>query len=142
MGKKRPKIIAAAVVEHEGKVLLTKEILEDGKEYWIVPGGSVEWGETLEQAVVREIKEETNLDITVERLLDHKEAIFPEYDYHTIIFFYLVHPLHLEMTLEGKVKDGKFFSLDELPAIQLVESAKWILEQHFPEIPANLISWP
>ena len=41
----------------------------EGSEYYAVPGGSVESGETIEQTAVREIKEETGLDVTLKRLL-------------------------------------------------------------------------
>ena len=72
----KPKIVVAAVIEKDGKYLLIKEKLSDGIEKWIVPGGKVEFGEKLEDAVKREIKEETNLDIEILEFLDFYEAVF------------------------------------------------------------------
>ena len=125
----RPKIIASALIEKDDKFLLVKEILEDGKEYWIVPGGKVEFGETLADAVKREIKEETNLDIEVLKFLDFEESIHVNHNYHTIIFFFLAKPLNKEFILDKKVLEAKFFSPNEIRKLNLVESASWILKK-------------
>jgi len=125
----RPKIIASALIEKDDKFLLVKEILEDGKEYWIVPGGKVEFGETLVDAAKREIKEETNLDIEILKFLDFEESIHLNHNYHTIIFFFLAKPLNKNFILDKKVLQAKFFSQDEIRKLNLVESASWILEK-------------
>lgn len=48
------------------------------KDQWIIPGGHLEWGETLEEGLIREIKEETGLDINIIELLDVHDAVFSE----------------------------------------------------------------
>lgn len=59
---------AQALIIEEGKILLAKHHdLTIDEVYWCLPGGGVEAGESPEQAVVRELKEETNLDIRVIR---------------------------------------------------------------------------
>ena len=132
MEKKLPKVIASALIEKDNKILLVKEILEGGNEYWILPGGSVEFGESLTEAVKREIKEETNLDIEINNFLDFKESIHPKVGYHTIIFFFHAIPKNSDIKLENKALDGRFFSKDEIQKLNLVESAKWILEKYGP----------
>ncbi|MFX1326084.1 MAG: NUDIX domain-containing protein [Promethearchaeota archaeon] len=64
------------IMRYQGAVILNDQILlikhrqyNDGFEYWLLPGGGIEKGETEEECVKREIKEETNLDVVVERLL-------------------------------------------------------------------------
>jgi 8-oxo-dGTP diphosphatase len=54
---------AVAVIVDEGRVLLVHR-RKHGKEYYVLPGGGVEPGETVEEACVREVKEETGLDVT------------------------------------------------------------------------------
>lgn len=59
---------AAAIIIKNGKILLIRRIKE-GREYFVFPGGGVEEKEKIEEAVIREIKEELNLDISIEKLL-------------------------------------------------------------------------
>jgi ADP-ribose pyrophosphatase len=58
-----PRVAVGAVVKRESKVLLVKRRDAPGQGTWAIPGGSVELGETLQQAAEREIKEETGLTI-------------------------------------------------------------------------------
>ncbi|UUU38734.1 NUDIX hydrolase [Streptomyces sp. NBC_00162] len=56
--------VAAAVVVHEGRVLLVRRRMAEGNLSWQFPAGKVEPGETWEDAAVRETKEETGLDVS------------------------------------------------------------------------------
>ena len=47
----RPVLVVAVLVRRKNKFLLVKETLEDGKDYWIVPGGKVEFSETIEEDI-------------------------------------------------------------------------------------------
>ncbi len=62
------KTAARVIILNQGKVLLIHR-LKYGKEYYVLPGGSIEKGETPQQAAIREIKEETNFDITLDKIL-------------------------------------------------------------------------
>ena len=124
-----PKVVAAALVEKDGKYLLVKEVLESGREHWIIPGGKVEFGETIEEAVRREIKEETNLDVEISRFLCFKEAVHTKYNYHTVIFFFLAKPMNEKITTDSAIKEWRFFSVEEaLKLDNLVDSARNLLE--------------
>lgn len=59
----RTGIRSSAIVKDNNKILLIHRI-KDGDEYWTFPGGGVEEGETWEETVIRELKEETNLNVT------------------------------------------------------------------------------
>lgn len=124
---KQPRVVVGALIEQNGKYLLVKEVLEDNREYWIIPGGGVDFGESLEEAIKREIKEETGLDIEIIRYIQHKEAIFPEYNYHTIIFLFLAKPLNKNLIFEDKILEGGFLTKKEIKKIKLVDSAVWFL---------------
>jgi len=65
-----PKIRATTVLMEDGCILLVEQqVTESLDRKWSLPGGTLEWCESLEQCVVRETKEETGLDVAVDRLL-------------------------------------------------------------------------
>jgi len=77
------KIRAVGIVIKDGKILVMHRI-RNGEEFYVLPGGGVEIGETVEEAVVRELLEETTLQIKIDRLLYHHI-----YDNGSEQFFYL-----------------------------------------------------
>jgi len=79
---------AAAVIGQDGRILLAKRNIFP-KGIWTLPGGGVDYGETSERAVVREIKEETGLTIEPIQLINVHEMIVPENKVHRVIFFYM-----------------------------------------------------
>lgn len=129
MKPKFPKLVVAGLIEKDGKFLLVKEPLESGRDVWLIPGGKVEFGESLEQAVLREIKEELGIDTKIDKYINFKEAIFPDFGYHTVIFFYSLIPLGEKLLLEEKIIDAKYFSKRQLKNLELIDSADWLLKQ-------------
>mgnify|MGYP001496438931 CR=1 FL=1 len=84
---------AAAIIIKEGKILLIHRI-KNGKQYFVFPGGGVEKGERTEETVMREVKEELNLDVlNIEKLLfqiknqGRKELYFLIKDFSGIVEF-------------------------------------------------------
>ena len=57
---------SAVVINNEGKILLHRRSDND---LWALPGGAMEIGESISESVVREVKEETGLDVVIERLV-------------------------------------------------------------------------
>ena len=64
-----PKLVTVVVVEHEGKILLGRRNIDPGKGMWSFFGGYVNRGEKVEEAALREVKEETNLDVQLEDMI-------------------------------------------------------------------------
>jgi len=124
-----PRIISAVVLMKEDKVMLVKEVLEDYNEHWIFPGGGVEFGETLEEASIREIKEELGLDVKIKEFLGFKEIIRTQFNYHTVIFFFIAEPLNGDITRIEKVLDARYFTLSEALGLSIVDSARWAIEE-------------
>jgi|TARA_B100001971_G_scaffold175431_1_gene169050 nucleoside triphosphatase len=68
--------VGGLILHKSGEILLVKSF--KWKDYWTVPGGHIEIGETAENAIKREIKEEVGLDIDSASLLLIQEAIYPK----------------------------------------------------------------
>ena len=71
--------VAAAVIRHEGKIFATQRGYGPWKDWWEFPGGKIEEGETPEEALVREIREELDTEITVDRKAGHIDYEYPEF---------------------------------------------------------------
>jgi 8-oxo-dGTP diphosphatase len=72
---KRPQLAVSAVIFREGKVLLVRRARSPGKGFYSLPGGRVEFGENLHQALAREVEEETGLAIDIVGLAGWQEVL-------------------------------------------------------------------
>ena len=91
----QPVVGVGAVIIKDGKIVLIKRGNEPSKGKWSIPGGHVELGENLKEAVIRETKEETCLDVDNPILMDVVENVDldeqSKIKYHYVIVDYLVH---------------------------------------------------
>ena len=81
------KHVVAAVILKDGKVFATRRGYGEWKGWWEFPGGKIEAGETPQAALVREIREELDAEISVGNLLDTVEWDYP--DFHLTMHCYL-----------------------------------------------------
>ncbi len=126
--KRKHRIRVSVLVLKKKKVYLLKNII-NGKEAWFLPGGAVDWGETLEDAAVREVEEELGVGVKINRLVAVLDSISPQKDFHTIDVIFLGHLLGKPVP-KGEVSDveevtknqysigGKWFGVDELNEIE------------------------
>lgn len=103
--------VVAAIIQKENKILATKRGYGEFINMWEFPGGKIEPGETKEQALVREIKEELNIEISVDRF-----ALDIEYQYPN---FYLFMSCFMCSIKEGSIEllehnDGKWITKEDL----------------------------
>ena len=82
--------MGALAVDH-GRLLCIRRGHGPGAGLWSLPGGRVEAGESLYEAVVREVMEETGLEVVVDRFVGHVERIGD--DYHFVILDFAVTPM-------------------------------------------------
>ena len=71
--------VVAALIVHDGRIFATQRGYGEYKDWWEVPGGKVEPGETPEEALVREIREELATEIAVERYVTTVEWDYPAF---------------------------------------------------------------
>ena len=123
----RPIVGIGAIIMRDGKILLEKRKNDPGKGKWSVPGGVVELGENVTQTVIREVKEETGLDVAEPEHIDVVDQITRDeggrIKYHFVIIDYLV-----------KLKGGMLKAAsdaDELEWVSLSEVEKYDLTGTF-----------
>jgi 8-oxo-dGTP diphosphatase len=71
----RPQLAVSAVIFREGKVLLLRRAKSPGNGFWSLPGGRVEFGESLHTALTREVEEEAGLEIDIVALAGWREVL-------------------------------------------------------------------
>ena len=86
-GCRAPRIRVAAVIVRDGAVLLIRHAKE-GRTYWLLPGGGVDYGEPLGAALIREVKEETNLDIRPLDVVFVNDSIPPDGRRHIVNVYF------------------------------------------------------
>lgn len=86
---KEPRIRVAGILKETDNILFVKH-RKNNEEYYLLPGGGVEFGETFEEALLREFMEEVNLEVKIEGLYFISEAIDPNGEKHIINFIFEV----------------------------------------------------
>jgi 8-oxo-dGTP diphosphatase len=129
MKKYTGKTSTAIIPFNEGKILLIKRNTLPFKGYWALPGGRMDPGETIEQTVVREVKEETGLTVTIlSKIGEYVEKGIKddiEYEYYPTCF--VVKPVGGEVIKqESEIQEIQLFSLKELPEPLAFEHQKMI----------------
>ena len=107
-----PGLAVIVAVINEGKVLLTKR---EDFEVWCLPGGGVEEGESLAEGAIREMKEETGLDVELTRLVGvYSRMGGGMHDVHAVL--YAARPIGGELkTQPNEVIEAAYFSFERLP---------------------------
>lgn len=122
---------------HEGRVLLIKRGKEPLKGRWLVPGGTVELGETLEDAIVREVREETGLEVRPREVvlvfdrIEHREG---RVAYHYVIVDYLCDYVAGVPRAATDAEDVAFVGQAELSAYDLPEKALEVVLDGFRRV--------
>lgn len=129
---RQPRLGCGAVIQRaDGAILLVQRGRPPEQGHWGLPGGKVDWMEKVEDAVVREVEEETGLRVAVTRLLCVVDHFEPALGQHWVAPVYLVHALDATI---ASVKEPDallaldWFTADALPA-PLTVSARRALEQ-------------
>jgi 8-oxo-dGTP diphosphatase len=106
----------AAILVRDGRVLLVKRNIEPGRGLWSLPGGFIEEDETVEQAVIREVREETGLSCLPRRLCDAhamRSAVYGS----ILVLCFEADIDGGELKAGGDAEETRFFPRDQLPEI-------------------------
>ncbi len=117
MNYKSPKLTADGTILKDKKILLIKRKNEPFKGKWALPGGYVEYGEKVEDTIIREIYEETGLKTKIRDLIGIYSDPKRDPRGHTITVAYLLDIKSGELKSGDDASDAKFFDLKDLPKL-------------------------
>jgi mutator protein MutT len=124
-----PQVCVGAVIVDDDRLLLIRRGHGPAAGEWSVPGGRVEFGELLVEAVVREVKEETGLDVAVGDYLGHVERLGD--DHHFVIHDFLAIAFEAEPVIVGDdAAEARWVALSEVADLNLVEGLAEFLADH------------
>ncbi|HLA79506.1 MAG TPA: NUDIX hydrolase [Vicinamibacteria bacterium] len=129
-----PSVGVGAVLVHQGGILLVRRGKEPLRGRWTIPGGTVELGETLEDALIREIQEETGLTVRPREPLlvfDRVERDAGRVRYHYVIIDYLCDFVAGTLHAGSDALEVALVNPEDLPAYQLPEQSLEVAREGF-----------
>ena len=138
----RPVVGVGGVIIENGRALLIRRGSEPLRGQWSIPGGTLELGESLQEGVARELREETGLEVRVLELIEVFDRIFPDEHlqvseqkrgprFHFVIVDYLCERIGGKPLAGSDVTDVAFSTEDELSKYSLTETATRVLKKAF-----------
>jgi ADP-ribose pyrophosphatase YjhB (NUDIX family) len=114
-----PRVRVAAIVLRGDEILLVRHE-KDGKVYYLLPGGGVDFGESLSDALAREVREETGLEVRPAEVVWLSDSIPPDRHRHIVNIWFLAEEVGgtLNCVPDHRVISAEFHSLDSLNTLE------------------------
>jgi 8-oxo-dGTP diphosphatase len=126
--------VGAIIIKGE-EVMLARRGKEPGYGEWSIPGGVVKLGETLEEAVIREVSEEANLEVRVEEMVEVLERIFRDpqgkVQYHYVLVDFLCEHLSGEANPASDALEIQWVPESKIPRQPLPGRTKRVIQKAF-----------
>ena len=137
----RPVVGVGAIITRGDAVLLVRRGREPQKGIWSIPGGVLKVGETLEEGVCREVREEVGLDVRVLERVEVVERILPDADgkveYHYILIDYLCEPTGGSLQAADDAAEAAWVERGDLDTYAITTGTTTVIDQAF-EVRDNL----
>jgi ADP-ribose pyrophosphatase YjhB (NUDIX family) len=134
----RPFIAASAAVIRDGKVLIVRRARIPASGVYTLPGGVVETGETLVDAVAREVREETGLTVAPVALAGYREVILRDGEgrvsRHFVILSFAARWLAGDVSLNEELDDARWLHPAEIAGLKTTEGLEEIVASAFTRL--------
>jgi len=134
----RPYLAVSAAIVRKGKLLVVRRARKPAQGLYTFPGGGIEAGETLHEAVTREVREETALTIEPVALAGHREAIMRDaqgrVERHFVILCFASRWLAGEPKLNEELDDARWVTLAELASLRTTDGLAEIASAAFDRL--------
>jgi len=128
---KNIRIRVAAIILNKKKEILLVNHRKKGKSYWLFPGGGVEYGESIEDALKRELKEELSIKMDkISNMVFCHETIYPDKSRHIFNIYYKVNiknNLKFWVKIDKVLTNAKFFGVDGFKSLLFYPDIKDII---------------
>jgi ADP-ribose pyrophosphatase YjhB (NUDIX family) len=128
----RPFLAVSAAIFRDGKVLVVRRARKPALNLYTMPGGVVEAGETLTEAVAREVREETSLQIEVLALAGHREAVMRDaqgrVERHFVIMCFAARWISGETVLNEELDDARWLDPAEIAGLRTTDGLAEIVD--------------
>lgn len=118
--------VSAAIIMKDNKIFVTQRGYGEFKDWWEFPGGKIEEGETSEECLKREIKEELKADINIDKYLCTVEYDYPNFHLKMECFICSLIDGHLELV---EAEDAKFITKDQLDSIDFLPADLLVVKE-------------
>lgn len=118
--------VVAAIIQKDNRIFATQRGYGDFKDWWEFPGGKIEIGETPEEALKREIREELSTDISIDKFLCTVEYDYPAFHLkmHCYLCSLLTDALHL-----NEHEAARWLTKDELNSVKWLPADEIVIEE-------------
>jgi 8-oxo-dGTP diphosphatase len=134
----RPYVAVSAAIFRDDRVLIVRRRQPPAYGLYTLPGGAVELGETLEQAVVREVREETGLEIEPQQLAGYRQLIARDsagrIEQHFVILPFAARWLAGEVSLNEELAEARWLLPSELSGLKTTEGLAEIVANAWQRI--------
>lgn len=130
-----------ALIFDGSRILLVERAREPLKGWWSLPGGVLEPGELLQDAVVREVREETGLSVEPIKVIEVFERIIRDAEgrpeYHYVLVDYLCRIVSGTLAASDDAAKAQWFTLEQLPHVHLTEGTLTVILKAAAQISDN-----
>lgn len=134
----RPIVGAGALILQDGKLLLVRRGSQPGQGEWSIPGGLVELGEKVQDAMVRETREEVGLDVEAVKLMDVFDSVTLDKQgrikYHFVVVNFLARVVGGNLRTASDILEARWVPVGEVEKCNLTKSFRAFFEKHHERI--------